>query len=92
MNISVETPYTQAEIEELPTIEVKETEQTFYLHCENCVKYQLPAGKSPEEFGNYRVVSTPIELSTGKKIAVVAVFCKRCDLKVWDSRHLTGLY
>lgn len=67
-----------------------------FLHCKHCMDGFLGGGlheiMTPRDFGMYEISDYPFEYPDGATANIMAVWCKRCGRRVWDSRHLQPLY
>lgn len=79
--------YTKEIIEELRNIKLHPENNIEFFHCANCLK-KIPDNISPRDYTQYEFASNKIRLSNNININVVSVWCKRCGLLIWDSRHL----
>jgi hypothetical protein len=61
-----------------------------FLHCANCLD-DRPEGTSPEMWAKQLAVSVPMEIK-GVKTGILVIFCVRCKMQVWDTRHLKHAY
>lgn len=63
-----------------------------FVHCKKCVD-TLPKGQSMQEYCSFEFGSVPfVYPNSTAKVGILALFCKRHQEPVWDSRHLTHLF
>lgn len=76
--------------------ELKYGKSKNFLHCAHCIKQfmgsELNETMTARDYGMYEVSGYPFVYPDGTRADIVVVWCKRCNRKVWDSRHLTNLY
>lgn len=88
--MSKELIYTKKTIKELQEIKLHPENNIMFLHCGNCIK-KIPDNISPRDYGQYEVASNKIKVGNAH-ISVISIWCKKCGLLVWDSRHLRHAY
>jgi formylmethanofuran dehydrogenase subunit E len=88
--------FTDKEIEQIAGTPIEHDKTKTYFHCKGCMESFLesPLHKvmSPREYGLYEIGTSEFEYPDGKKVDIVVVWCKRCGLRVWDSRNLGKLF
>lgn len=88
--------YSAKELRALSRKELKYEDSTQFLHCQDCLSKFLESSQhsslTPRDAMEYEVSMVPLEYPDGVTIGVIAVWCKRCGKRVWDSRHLTNMY
>ena len=87
---------TLEEIRQIQAIKLEMGDYSMALHCKECIDDLInnpdnPSYKkeSPQDYGKYEARSHSIKMPDGTKTGVIAIWCKRCDQEVWNSKHLT---
>lgn len=67
-----------------------------FFHCKDCIEQflgsELHESMTPREYGLYEVSNYEFEYPNGEKAMIIAVWCKRCERSVWDSRDMEKMY